>query len=170
MAASRGRPCCNAANRPISGVPSLGVSSLDLGPHGNSVAALFFARPPQIARLVQPALRRWVSIVQPPISNETAQNCDENVTCPCFEHTCGTVFQDRPCRDTISGIPRSCPTWGVSSLDLGRRHLPSGPFFRAGCPGNRSNFSSLFPTGVHAKYIPGRVGPTAMPLGMASPP
>ena len=37
--------CCTAAIRPISGVPSLGVSSLDLGPHGNPVAALFFARP-----------------------------------------------------------------------------------------------------------------------------
>ena len=108
--------------------PLVGVSSLDLGPHGNPVAALFFCSPTRITPGFNHLSQGPEQAAFPANKTCSAQNCDENVTCPWFEQALRADLRARPCSTAISDIPLGCPIRGVSSLDLGRRPWPRGPF------------------------------------------
>ena len=146
-----GMPCCTAASSAISGVPSLGVSSLDLGPHGNPVAALFFVR----GRITRASTARTASVCP----HQTARRLRSELpkTATKMSRAQALSMLNRPIFAAALVRPRSltylgsCPIRGVSSLDLGRRLLPRGPLFYER---ERSNLNCILPAPIHGSYIP----------------
>ena len=155
-------------------MPSLGVSSLDLGPHGKPLR-LFFrpesvggSRPEcasrglrqlrerQISRISRCRIRRspaprnlWEPALIPNFRlnrPKLRRKCHVPMLCACRRN----AFPSSSCPVAFRVLPRGCPHKGVSSLDLGRRLLPRGPSFIRGpsFPSNFSGFSGRpsFPT------------------------